>query len=61
MFYMFLIFKSFACGNEEETQQHILECEELNKDKENQEFKYGNLFNGTVAEQVKIANNLKEI
>ena len=48
-----------ACGKEEETQEHILVCEELNKDKDNQEFKYENLFNGTVTEQVKIAKRFE--
>ena len=49
-----------ACGKEKETQQHILVCEELNKDKEIQEFKYENLFNGTVTEQLKIAKIFEE-
>ena len=48
-----------ACGKEEETQEHILVCEELNKDKDNQEFNYENLFNGTVTEQVKIAKRFE--
>ena len=48
-----------ACGKEEETQEHILVCEKLNKDKDNQEFKYENLFNGTVTEQVKIAKRFE--
>ena len=49
-----------ACGMEEETQQHILVCEELNKEKDVQEFKYENLFNGTVTEQLKIAKIFEE-
>ena len=49
-----------ACGNEDETQQHILVCEELNYGKVKQEFKYENLFNGTVTEQLKIAKIFEE-
>ena len=49
-----------ACGKDEETQQHILVCEELNKDKEIQEVKYENLFNGVVTEQLKIAKIFEE-
>ena len=49
-----------ACGKEEETQQHILECEELNKDKEIQEVKYEHLFDGVVTEQLKIAKIFEE-
>ena len=49
-----------ACGLEEETQQHIIECKELNRNKEEQKFKYENLLNGTVLEKVKIATRFKE-
>ena len=49
-----------ACGLEEENQQHILKCRELNRNKSIQEFKYANLFNGTVTEKLKIAKMFKE-
>ena len=49
-----------ACGLEEETQQHLIECKELNRNKEEQKFKYENLLNGTVSEKVKIAKRFKE-
>ena len=35
-------------------------CEELNYGKVKQEFKYENLFNGTVTEQLKIAKIFEE-
>ena len=35
-------------------------CEELNRGKVKQEFKYENLFNGTVTEQLKIAKIFEE-
>jgi hypothetical protein len=48
-----------ACGFEEENQQHILNCKELNRNKNAQEFKYENLLNGTVIEKLKIAQIFK--
>ena len=45
-----------ACGSEEETQQHIIKCEELNKNKDSAEVEYSKLLNGTVLEKLKIAN-----
>ena len=33
-----------ACGLEQETQQHIIECKELNRNKEEQNIRYENLF-----------------
>jgi hypothetical protein len=49
-----------ACGLESETQQHILMCKVINRDKDLQEFKYEKLFNGTVMEKLKIARIFKE-
>ena len=44
-----------ACWLEEETQQHIIKCEELNKNKDSAEVEYSKLLNGTVLEKLKIA------
>jgi hypothetical protein len=49
-----------ACGNEEETQQHVIECKELNRNKSIEDIKYDKLFNGTVIEKLKIAKMFKE-
>ena len=51
-----------ACGEEEESQQHILECSVLvNMNKDYEELpKYGKIFDGTVSEQVKIAKKFKQ-
>jgi hypothetical protein len=49
-----------ACGIEDETQHYILVCEDLNRGNIHQEFKYENLFNGTVTEQFKIAKISEE-
>ena len=49
-----------ACGKEEESQKHIIFCEELNRDKNIQEVKYDKIFNGTVSEKLKIARIFKE-
>ena len=48
-----------ACGLEEETQQHILYCTELNKDKTDQELKYEKILNGNVVEKLKIAKKVQ--
>ena len=48
------------CGEESETQQHILLCKVINKEKDLKEFKYDSLFNGTVEEKLKIARMFKE-
>ena len=48
------------CGLEEETQQHILYCTELNKDKLDQDLKYEKIFNGNVVEKLKIAQIFKD-
>ena len=51
-----------ACGEEEESQQHILECSVLVKLHKSYEDlpKYENIFDGTVDEQVKIARIFKK-
>ena len=50
-----------ACGLEEESQQHIIECTELNKSKkEQEELKYEKLLNGEVLDKVKLARRFKE-
>ena len=49
-----------ACGNDEETQQHILQCKELNRNEDTEVFNYEKLFNGTVTEKLKIAKKFKE-
>ena len=50
------------CENENETQEHLLECEELvdmnNESMENVE--YEKLFDGKVCEQVNIAKKFKQ-
>ena len=42
-----------TCGKEEESQMHIIICEELNRNKNIQEVKCGKIFNGTVTEQTR--------
>jgi hypothetical protein len=49
-----------ACGMEEESQEHIIKCEKLNKNIETEDVDYENIFNGTVAEKLKIAKRFKE-
>ena len=49
-----------ACGLVEESQQHIVECKMLNNNKIFEEIKYEKLFNGTVAEKLKIAYKFRE-
>ena len=49
-----------ACGLEEETQQHIIKCEVLNRNKDDENIQYGRLLNGTVREQLKIAYKFQE-
>ena len=49
-----------ACDKEEETQQHILVCEELNRKKVVEEIKYEKIFNGTVSDKLKVAQKFKE-
>ena len=48
-----------ACGLEEESQQHIVECKELNGNNI-EEINYNNLLIGTVTEKLKIAKKFKE-
>ena len=49
-----------ACGKEEETQEHILLCTEINTNGKIDEYKYEKLFYGTVFEKLKIARRFKE-
>ena len=49
-----------ACGIEEENQEHIIKCEELNMNNDIVEFEYSKLFNGTVLEKLKISKMFKE-
>ena len=48
-----------ACGLEEETQKHIIICEQLNR-KEEEETKYEKIFNGIVIEKLKVSQKFKE-
>ena len=47
-----------ACGKEEETQEHILLCTEINTNGKIDEYKYEKLFYGTVFE--KLQEDLKK-
>ena len=49
-----------ACGQQEENQEHILKCKELNRNKNIEELKYEHLFNGTVNDKLEIAKRFKE-
>ena len=49
-----------ACGLEEESQEHIIKCEQLNRNIETEEVDYEKIFNGTEAEKLKIAQRFKE-
>ena len=49
-----------ACGQEEENQEHILKCKELNKNKNMEELNYKHLFNGNVGEKLKISKLFKQ-
>ena len=49
-----------ACGLEEESQQHIMKCKVLNKNKEEEDIDYEKLYNGTVTEKLKIAQKFEE-
>ena len=50
-----------ACGEETETQQHIMICKEINKNRKSDiKVKYEKLFNGLVIEKVKIARIFQE-
>ena len=59
---MYESYECTACGNEEESQKHILECRELlkrNKDiKENPV--YEKIFEGNISQQINIAKIFKE-
>ena len=54
---MFDQLKCNACEKEEESQEHIIKCEELLKRNEEVVLVpvYGKIFNGNVKEQVQIA------
>ena len=49
-----------ACGISEETQQHIIECKELNKNENSGNIIYSKILNGTVIEKLKIAKLFRE-
>ena len=49
-----------ACKLAEETQEHILECEILNKKEDNQIYNYEKMNNGTVTEKLDIAKKIYE-
>ena len=51
-----------ACGKAEESQSHILECEELQSRNEEiyKSLKFENIFDGNVKEQLKIARIFKQ-
>ena len=50
-----------ACGLEEENQQHIVECKELNGNRIIEELNYNTLLIGTVTEKLKTAKKIKKI
>ena len=49
-----------AFGLEEESQEHIIKYEQLNRNIETEEVDYGKIFNGTVAKKLKIAQRFKK-
>ena len=49
-----------ACDKEEESQQHILVCQVLDRKNNFEEIEYEKLFNGTVSEKLKVAQKFKE-
>ena len=49
-----------ACQLEEENQEHILECSELNKNRNKEKVRYEKIFNGTVEEKLEIAKLFEE-
>ena len=49
-----------ACGSEEENPQHIIKCEELNKNQDSAEVEYSKLVNGTLLEKLKVVNVFDE-
>ena len=44
-----------ACGIQEESQKHIIECSKLNEN-DHINFNYDQIYNGSVSEKVEIAN-----
>ena len=49
-----------ACGLEEETQEHIINCTKLNENKLEKNVNYEKIFNGTVHEKIKVAKRFRE-
>ena len=49
-----------ACGAEEETQEHVIKCKKLSKNKEKIDENYEKLFNVTENEKLIIARIFKE-
>ena len=58
------MYENSKCGNEAETQEHILNCSDLinrNKNIQNKEIpEYGKIFNGHLIEQLEIAKLFKQ-
>ena len=50
-----------AFGLEEENQQNIITCKEMNKNKSIEEVEYSRIFNGTVIEKFKLLKCFKKI
>ena len=48
-----------ACGLEEETQQHIIQFEVLNRNKDDENIQYGRLLNVTVREHLHFKKTMK--
>ena len=49
-----------ACGLEEESQIHIIQCKKLNENRLGKRVEYEKLFNGTVNEKLEIAKIFKQ-
>ena len=49
-----------ACGQEEETQEHIINCSKLNENKLEKNVNYEKIFDGTVHEKLKVAKRFRE-
>ena len=49
-----------ACGLEEESQIHIIQCKKLNENRLGKRVEYEKLFNGTVKEKLEIAKIFKQ-
>ena len=57
---MYVSLECGACGVDQETQEHILECEKLCKKEDNHNYNYKKLYNGTVSEKLNIAKKFRE-